>query len=195
MAQSINLIPRQEIAIQKETKLLGVSTIVSFVVLGLTSIIAIYFVIVSTSLKRNVKVLDANIESLRNDIRSMSNIEIVARNMDKKYAVLKTIFDNRYYYSKLLTELYARKPEGVYLADFNLKPGIGVDVSGRADTYLSVADFTNALVDKSFAGGDPLLKDLFTEVSLNSVNLESSDGGATFSISVKFNPDKLKEVL
>ena len=42
MSQSINLIPKQELEKQAEVKALNLSTIVSFVVLGLVSIISIY---------------------------------------------------------------------------------------------------------------------------------------------------------
>jgi len=193
MSQSINLIPRQEIAIQTETKLLSLSTIISFVLLGLISIVAIYFLVVSYNLKKQGTELDANIESLRSSIKSQSALEIVSRNLDKKYDVLSSIFKNRSYSSRLLFELYSRKPEGVSISDFSLREGGLLEISGKADIYLLVADFTNALVNENFENGDPLLKKLFTEVTINAVNLESD--GAGFSISVKFDESKLKEQL
>lgn len=195
MSQSINLIPKQELEKQAEVKALNLSTIVSFVVLGLVSIISIYLLITTTSLKNQVKTLDSSITNLRSNIKSLSSIEIIARNLDKKHKVLSSIFKDRLYYSKLLEELNARRPNGVNIVDLNLRENNRLTISGKADTYILVAEFTNALVDKSFTNGNPLLKDLFGEVVLNSVNLENKGGGVNFSINVDFKSQKLKEAL
>lgn len=195
MSQSINLIPKQELEKQAEVKALNLSTIVSFVVLGLVSIISIYLLITTTSLKNQIKTLDSSIANLRSNIKSLSSIEIIARNLDKKHKVLSSIFKDRLYYSKLLEELNARKPSGVAIVDLNLRENNRLTISGKADTYILVAEFTNALVDKSFTNGNPLLKDLFGEVVLNSVNLENKGGGVNFSINVDFKSQKLKEAL
>lgn len=195
MSQSINLIPKQELEKQAEVKALNLSTIVSFVVLGLVSIISIYLLITTTSLKNQIKTLDSSITNLRSNIKSLSSIEIIARNLDKKHKVLSSIFKDRLYYSKLLEELNARRPAGVTIVDLNLRENNRLTISGKAETYILVAEFTNALVDKSFTNGNPLLKDLFGEVVLNSVNLENKGGGVNFSINVDFKSQKLKEAL
>lgn len=195
MSQSINLIPRQELEKQAEVKVLNLSTIVSFVLLGIVSIVSIYLLINTTSLKRQISTLDSSISSLRSNIKSLSSIEIMARNLDKKNKVLSAIFKDRFYYSKLMEELNARKPQGVNIVDLNLRENNTLNISGKADNYILVAEFTNTLLDKSFSNGNLLLKDVFEEVTLNSVNLENKGGGVNFSITVEFTPQKLKEVL
>jgi len=193
MAQSINLIPKQEVEKQAETKALNLSTIISFVLLGFVSIVSIYFLITTLNIKNQIKNLDTQIASLRTNIRSLSGIEIIARNLDKKHKVLSAIFKDRVYNSRLLQEISDRKPSGVTIVDLNLREANKLNISGKADTYILVAEFTNALLDKSFSNGDPKLKDLFNEVTLNSVNLENRGGGVNFSITVDFNSGKLKE--
>jgi len=195
MSQSINLIPKQEIEKQTEVKVLNLSTIISFVLLGIVSIVSIYLLVSTTGIKRQVRTLDASITSLRSNIKSLSSIEIIARNLDKKHKVLASIFKDRSYYSKLMDELNARKPGGVNIIDLNLRENNKLNITGKADTYILVAEFTNTLLDKSFANGSPLLKDLFGEVTLNSVNLENKGGGVNFSITLEFSAQKLKEVL
>lgn len=195
MSQSINLIPRQELEKQAEVKVLNLSTIVSFVLLGIVSIVSIYLLINTTSLKRQISTLDSSISSLRSNIKSLSSIEIIARNLDKKNKVLSAIFKDRFYYSKLMEELNARKPQGVNIVDLNLRENNTLNISGKADNYILVAEFTNTLLDKSFSNGNATLKDVFGEVTLNSVNLENKGGGVNFSITVEFTPQKLKEVL
>ena len=193
MSQSINLIPRQEVEKQTETKVLNLSTILSFVLLGIVSIVSVYFLITSMNIKKQIKSLDSSIGGLRSSIKSLSSIEITARNLDKKHKVLEEIFRDRPYYSNLLQELNKRKPSGVTFIDLNLRENTQLTISGKADTYILVAEFTNTLLNKEFNNGDPLLKDLFTTVTLNSVNLENRGGGVNFSITVEFNPQKLKE--
>jgi Tfp pilus assembly protein PilN len=195
MSQSINLIPRQELEKQAEVKVLNLSTIVSFVLLGIVSIVSIYLLINTTSLKRQISTLDSSISSLRSNIKSLSSIEIMARNLDKKNKVLSAICKDRFYYSKLMEELNARKPQGVNIVDLNLRENNTLNISGKADNYILVAEFTNTLLDKSFSNGNATLKDVFGEVTLNSVNLENKGGGVNFSITVEFTPQKLKEVL
>ena len=79
--------------------------------------------------------------------------------------------------------------------DLNLRENNTLNISGKADNYILVAEFTNTLLDKSFSNGNATLKDVFGEVTLNSVNLENKGGGVNFSITVEFTPQKLKEVL
>lgn len=193
MAQSINLIPKQEVALQTEKKLISLSTVVSYIILGVVALVSIIFLIISINTKNQLRALDTDIENVRASIKSLSSIEIVARNLDKKHEVLEGILLSRPYYSKLLAELYTRKPEGVDIYDFAIRPDDTLDISGKADIYLLVADFTNKLVDENFSEGSPELKKLFTEVTLNSVNLESE--GAGYTLKIKFDANKLKESL
>ncbi|OGC38518.1 hypothetical protein A3K42_00795 [candidate division WWE3 bacterium RBG_13_37_7] len=193
MAQSINLIPQQEMQKQIETKALNVSTIVSLVVLGIVVIASIYFLVVNGGKRNQIKTLDNNIAGLRSNVSSLSSIEIVARNLDKKYKVLNSIFKDRTYYSLLMQEINSRKPDTIKLIDLISREGGKMNISGRADNYIAVADFTNKLLDGNFGGGNPQLKDLFTEVTLNSVNLENQGGGVDFSIVIQFKQERLQK--
>lgn len=191
MAQSINLIPQQEIQIQTQAKVLSTSTIVSFVFLGLTVVASLTFFLIANSLRNQVNDTNLSIESLRNSIKSKSDIEIVARNVDKKYELLSGIIKNQPYYSKLLQEIMVRKPYGVNITSLSMGADSTIDISGKATDYLLVSDFINKLTDKNFADGNQDLKALFTGVSLPSVNLENA-GGVAFSLQIKFDSSKLK---
>ncbi len=112
-AGSINLIPQEERAEQKRTKAIKASTvfaIVLFVVVGCASAYVRYSVY---KLQNQVEMHEENISQLRAEIQNMAEIEVVARNLDKKYAALQEAFDARIYYSTLLTELRNRLSSGV----------------------------------------------------------------------------------
>lgn len=191
MTQSINLVPQKEVQQQTEKRLISLSTILVGILLVIVGGIAIYFVVITQNIKKDIAVVDTSITGLRSSITQLSAIEISARNLDKKYKVLSSIFNDRVYFSLLMQEINARRPDTVVMTDFNVREATKIQISGKADTYISVADFTNRLLDKEFEDGKDSLKELFSSVTLNSVNLESKSGGVNFSITVEFNPEVL----
>jgi Tfp pilus assembly protein PilN len=193
MAQSINLIPQQEMQEQQKAKAVGVSTVVSVVVLVVAVGVSTYFLIKTNNTKKRIKELDANIERLRSTVRGLSDIEIVARNLDKKYQALDEMLKTRPYYSMLLQEMNTRRPDDIVVEDLTLREAERLNISGKGTTYISVADFTNRLMNASFEGGDPGLKKVFTKVTLNSVSLENKSGNVNFSIVAEFDPKLLSK--
>lgn len=191
MSKSINLIPQQELNIQKEKKFLNLTTIFSVILLLIFLIVSIVILNFKYNTNQKINELDKNISSLRESINTESKIEIVARNLDSKYNTLSFILNSRPYYSDLLQELYARKPDNILILDVGLRGNNIIELNGNSDVYLIVAEFTKNITSTEFSGGDENLKNLFTNVSLNSVNLESS--GAYFSLSITFNPSVLNK--
>ena len=178
---------------QQKAKAVGVSTVVSVVVLVVAVGVSTYFLIKTNNTKKRIKELDANIERLRSTVRGLSDIEIVARNLDKKYQALDEMLKTRPYYSMLLQEMNTRRPDDIVVEDLTLREAERLNISGKGTTYISVADFTNRLMNASFEGGDPGLKKVFTKVTLNSVSLENKSGNVNFSIVAEFDPKLLSK--
>jgi len=191
MAQSINLVPQEEVTEQKKSKLVRFSTVFSVILLIAVSGIGAFLIYQKNTLQAQVDALDAEVGTLRSDINSLSAIEVTARNLDQKYQVLGEMFDTRQYYSLLLEEVRTRTPDNVKVGNFNIDEA-SIDLNGEGSDYISVATFMNNLLDKNFEGGDPNLNSLFTSVSLNSVSLKGKEGGVTFVIVVSFDPAILK---
>lgn len=190
--QSINLIPQQEVAEQTKEKAVKFSTWLSIAVLVLAAGAAGYYIYQTQTLKKQVGALDGEIGALRGEITKLAPVEVNARNLDKKYATLKDIYANRSLYSLLSTEIMARKPDEVTIDSITLQKGSKVNVAGHADNYISIALFTNNLVRVDYDKGDPVLKSLFTTVTLNSVSLEKSRNVVRFSINVDLNLELLR---
>ena len=191
MAQSINLVPQEEVIEQTKSKLVRFSTVFSVILLVVISSIGAYLIYQKNTLQEQVESLDSEIGTLRADINSLSAIEINARNLDKKYNVLSELFGSRAYYSLILEELKARTPGNVKIGNFNIHD-TDIDLSGDGSDYISVATFMNNLLNKEFEGGNEDLKSLFTSVSLNAVSLKGKEGGVTFVIVVSYDPALLK---
>lgn len=191
MAQSINLVPQEEVTEQKKSKLVRFSTVFSVILLIVVSGIGAFLIYQKNTLQEQVEALDAEIGTLRSDINSLSAIEVTARNLDQKYKVLGEMLDTRQYHSLLLEEVRARTPSSVRVGNFNIDES-SIDLNGDGSDYISVATFMNNLLDHNFEGGNPSLKSLFTSVSLNSVSLKGKEGGVTFAIVVSFDPAALK---
>lgn len=192
VSSDINLIPQEEIIVQKKTKAVKASTYVVLGALVLSALVSLYLFLAAKSIKTQIAQIDVDINSLRSQISNLSQVEISARNLDKKFNILQTLFRERPRYSLLLEEIKNRNPEGLLVESMDVKSGQAT-LSGVAGDYIAIASFINNLVDKNFEGGNPPLKDVFTSVTLNSVNLEKSTNQVKFFIVVNFDEGKLKQ--
>ena len=191
MIADINLIPQTEVVEQQKTKAVKSSTIFSIIFLVLTVIAAIYCYITINGINNQISKLDTSINSYRGKIQGLSEIEISSRNLGKKYSALKGLFSQRPKYSLLLKELKVRQPPEVIVDSFDVSSG-KINVSGVSTSYISIANFVGNLLNNNFEGGNPDLKSLFTEVSLNSVSLEKASNNVKFLIVVSYDEGKLK---
>jgi len=191
MAQSINLIPHEERQEQEKEKLVKFSTIFSVLLLIIAGAVAAYYFNSKSELNKSIVSQDSEIEDSRNQIKSMADIEIVARNLFAKYKALNTIFDTKYNYSLLLEELRVRTPSTIKIDDLSIATSNTITISGSGENYLAVAQFINDLTDPEFKGGREGLKDLFSDVVLNSVNLENKTNRASYFLNVSFKLEKL----
>ncbi|MFC1700518.1 PilN domain-containing protein [Patescibacteria group bacterium] len=191
MPADINLIPQAEIKEQKKTKAIKGSTVFFIVFLLVVLAVGGYFFYITNNLKSQVSSLDGEINTLRADIVGLSDVEISARNLDKKYVVLNTLFSERLKYSLLLKELGNRKPSDLEIQSLDIKPS-SMNVSGVADNYISIANFVNSLVNNDFEDGLEGLKEVFISVSLNSVSLEGTTNKVKFFIVVEYDIGKIK---
>jgi len=191
MVGDINLIPQEEVTEQKKSKAVKTSTYISLGVLLLSVLISAYFVLAISNIKTQIVKIDADITSLRVQITKLSQVEISARNLDRKFNILLTLFKERPKYSLLLEEIKSRNPEELTIESLDVKTN-QTTVSGIAGNYIAIASFINNLVSKNFEGGNPKLKDVFTSVTLNSVSLEKATNQVKFFIVVNFDEAKLR---
>ena len=193
MPESINLVPTHEKSQQQKEKLVKAGTIVSIILLVLTIGIAGYYFYSISRIKETSKTLDSDIEALRSDIKKLSDIEISGRNLYTKFLTLKLVFENRTSYSLLLDELQKRVPADVSIDSLtSAQPG-ELSISGNASNYLSIAKFINTLTDAKFSSAGKDLEKLFTDVKLNSVNLDLQTNSAKFFIVVSYNGKILRK--
>lgn len=183
MPETINLIPQEERIQQTKTKVVKVSTIISVVLLVIVAGVGGFFYYRVYTLRNELKELDAGVANLRSQISSLSEIEIEARNLYKKSQVLEKLFNERIYYSTLLTEFAESTPEQITVNSLGMGKDTSLSVSGRADTYNAVQEFTNQLLGN----------EVFTSVELNSVGLDTKDDRITFFIVVNYDEDLLHE--
>ncbi len=187
----INLIPQAEVQKQEEVRVTKFSTIITIFILFVTVGVTGYFLYTFSQLDTQNKGLSEQVTNLYAKINSQAKVEINARNLDKKYNSLTSIMDSRSYYSMLLTETKARKPDNLEIQGMDVKGGMAT-VTGKADTYIAISSFINNLLDKKFTTGNPKLQNLFTSVALNSVELASEDGRVKFLIVVNFDTTLLR---
>jgi len=189
--ENINLIPQEEVQYQVKKKAVRSGTIFFLVLTIVAFGISAYLYRESANISAQLEDTDNQIESQRTKIKAMSSTEVLLRNLDKKYNSIISVISSRLHYSRLLSELKARQPEGVITETVDVKDGT-VNYTGNADNYILIANFINSLLNKEFTGGDPLLKELFTEVKLNSVTLDQNKNTVRFFIIINYDSSKLK---
>ena len=191
MLNDINLIPQTEVIEQKKSKVLASSSVFSVLLLLIALGVSAYFFTTLSKVNSEIKKTDSEIESLRSKIKSMSEVEIAARNLDKRYTALKNLFTGRSKYSLLLRELEARKPSDVSIQNSDIRPG-QICISGTSGSYISLKSFMDNLLNKEFLDGNAELKDLFTTLSLNSVSLDKSNNSVKFFIVLTYQDGRLQ---
>ena len=193
MLNDINLIPQTEVVEQRKTKALKSGTVSSVIFLIIAVGVSVFFFVKMSDLNSKIKQTDTDIEALRDKVKTMASLEVSARNLDKKYSALNTLFSTRSKYSLLLKELEARRPSDVSINNFDVKPG-QISISGVSQSYISVSTYVNNFLDKDFAGGNPDLKDIFIDVSLNSVSLDKGSNTVKFFIVVSYQDGRLQGI-
>ncbi len=198
MSQSINLIPQEEQKEQQKTQIVRLSTVLSIVLLVLVGAVAGYYFYVSNSMASRSAAETATTEALRGEIKKLASIEIVARNLDKKYTTLRDIFKMREKYSLVLKDLQVRTPETILVTDLSLAKDQTLAVSGDGDDYLAVSDFATYLTGANVAQSTQAEKypelektKTFKEVSLNSVSLDAQKKNVKFFLVISY----IKEAL
>lgn len=196
MAQSINLIPKEEQVQQQKQKVVKLSSVFAVFILLVVIGISGYYVNKQSKLTGQLNRYNAQIEDLRTQIASAKDIEVSARTLDARYKLLKGVYNDRILYSDLLIEIRKRIPTGVSLESFSLSSGVEsnlnmISLSGNATDYNAVARFIETLSDKEYRDANEKYKELFTDVSLNSVTLDSAGSQVKFFLVVTYDPTLL----
>lgn len=186
MAQSINLIPQEELREQVQVQVVKASTIVMIVLLVVVAGISGYLFYTTTKLEEEIAAHEQASEGLRTQIQSLADIEIVTRNLDKKYRALSSIFSEKVYYSILADELRKRAPGYVTIADFSMR-GAELSLSGEGSNYIAISEFLSNLTEPTEAIVTPGLEELFFNVTLNSVTLDSRSSNVKYFITAEFD--------
>lgn len=185
MGQSINLIPQTEVKEQTKSKVVKMSTVLSILLLIVASAGSFYLFYEVQQLKEENTSIEGDIENLRKNIQDLSSIEITTRNLDKKHRSLKDMFASRLYYSDMLLELRLRTPAGINLRSFSLRGDDEINLSGKANDYVTVSRFTSNLLEAAAEGSD--IRNPFSSVTLNAVSLDSQDNTVNFAVTVGYN--------
>ena len=183
MQETINLIPREERVEQRKTKVVKFSTVLSIMLFVIVGGAGGYFFYNVQGLKGQIEGLDKEIKTFRQDINNSADIEIIARNLFKKSNILKSVFEKRVYYSKLLEEFEVSIPEEVNIDTFSMGREKAINLTGGANDYNSVQSFMNKLLERP----------VFTQVELNSVGLDNRKTNVNYQIVVSYDEALLNE--
>lgn len=194
MSQSINLIPQEEQQEQRKVKVVKMSSVVAILLLLLVIGISGYYWFQKNNIQNQIDAADSRIARSRTDIASLSEIEVVARELDAKYKILNSFFNSKRRYSILLDELNKRVPLGNVTVDTFAITGAEkqtLNLSGAGLDYISIAKFIDTLSDTEYSQAGLGLEDIFYNVTLNSVTLDNRGASVNYFIVTDFRTQLL----
>ncbi len=110
---------------------------------------------------------------------SLLEIEITARDLEKRVLALQSILDDKIRFSGLLTSLSRSVPADVSITEMTVPSEETLSISGTSRSYSSLASFLLNLKDSS----PPQVA--FEAVELRSVSLDQQTGEARFDLNLK----------
>lgn len=189
MPETINLIPFEERYEQTKVKVVKSSAVLSVILFILAAGISAYYYYQAAALKVKIQDKEAEIGNLRSKIQELASVEINARNLDKKYNALSTIFVDRPYYSLLLDKFRENTPASIYIQNLNYRGETStLTIDGLTDEFILLSDFSDQLLAAKI--GD---KQVFTNVEIRSVNSSQRFNKIEFNLVVTFNQEALKK--
>ncbi len=192
MAEFINLIPDQEVVVQKREKAVKTTSILAIIILLIALGITGYLFYTHDQFSKELQVAEAKIDASRQQIASLTSTEITARNLYKKFTSLQDIYSKRTRYSIVLDEFNKRTSAGIQIEDFAIDSTGKISITGSGDNYLLVAKFMKDLTDTDFPTATQGYSALFKTVTLNTVNLSNAENRASFSLLVDYDVELIK---
>jgi Tfp pilus assembly protein PilN len=186
----INLVPDYEKFEQKQGKLVKSSTYFTLLMLIVVSGVAGYFYYQAFNLQSAISVEDVAIEDLRNDISDLSEVEVNARNLEKKLNAITTVLDSRIAHSEVIKEVYGRKPQNVVIESFTVTEDSRISITGEAFSYDDVSDFV-ATLNEVRNENLVTIPNLFIDIQLPTVSKSSQSGSINYLIQASFDPGAL----
>ena len=193
--QNLDLIPQEEKSLRTKERAGRASFKITTILFVLTLIFSLGVYLYVASLDSSISQTQASVDDKKRKINDKAELEILARNLDSKYKILSELFGTRFYYSVLLDELSDRLPTTVSINSVDTSTPDTVSLTGEATDYISLAKFLNSLADPSLSSTSANTKEenLFTEVLINSVNLDPINSKARFNFTLSVGTELLKK--
>jgi len=179
MPEGISLLPR-EVEQKKEQEQRGQQLRKgALIFLAASLLICIGIFIYSSILKSEASNLAQSIAAEETILASLSEMEITARDLEKRVQALQSILDDKIRFSGLLTSLARAVPADVFIVEMTIPSEEMLSVSGSSRSYSSLASFLLNLKDSR----SPQV--VFEAVELQSVSLDQQTGEARFDLNLR----------
>lgn len=193
MAQSVNLIPREERLEQSRKRLIKVSSLVAVFLALAVSGLSVFVGLRNNKLRTQIQEVDTQIAKSRQDIKNLKDLEINARVLDTQYKLLTQFFATRKNYSYLLVELKKRVPAPVAIGSVSLSGDAKdqLNLTGTAQDYLPIATLLATLTNRDFLLAEDKLKQLFISAAIRTVSYNADKSNVEYFIVADFAPGLL----
>lgn len=175
MPEDISLLPREVEEKQKQEARGELLRKVSLAFLSISLLFSLSVFVYFLSLKSQLSGLDKSIVSEKSKIGSLSKIENDSHDLEVRVKALRSVFEERAYFSELLQTLSKAVPADVSVTEMTVPSAEAASISGASRSYFSLASFLLNLKETG----------LFGAVTLRSVSLDDQTGDVSFDLTLE----------
>ena len=146
--------------------------------LAVSLLLALGVFVYSLTLNSRLSNLEQDIAGEMSKISSLSEIELDAKDLERRVEGLAKILEEKLYFSDLLSALAEAVPGDVAIAEVTAPSEEAVSISGTSRSYVSLKQFLLNLKETDSASVD------FKAVGLRSVSLDQQTGGYNFELTL-----------
>lgn len=183
MPQDINLIPKE--VVKERTAQSAQSSFVLFCLflIVISIILSVVAGVLATNSSASLTAIKSEVNQKENKIKTLNEIEKVASNLQQRLTFIKSVFDSKILYSKIITELEQKLIAGIAVTNVDITPEYVISIKGISSSTTVLQNYI-----KNISSENSLFLDLkIMEVSIN-------EGKGTVDFKVDATIDK-KQVL
>lgn len=163
MPQDINLIPKE---ILKERSVQSAQN--SFVLFSLSLIVVSIILsviagVLATNSSASLTSIKSEVNQKENKIKTLNEVEKLASNLQQRLAFIKSVFDSKTLYSKIITEIEQKNITGIAVTNVDVTPEYTISIKGISSSTSVLQNYI-----KNISSENSLFLDLkIMEVSIN----------------------------
>lgn len=195
---NVDLTPQSEIRQRKTRLMVSGTTKLAAGFLAIILIGTFYVFFKSFNYQKSIKDSDEKIVQVQAEVDSLNDVATLANLSYNKFSVLKEYLSSQLYFSHLVSEMFARKPEKVIIQSISFsEEAADFNISGVSADYYSITNFVKTLASKEYYSSASAelnrSTSVFDSVELSNLSFDAKASEINFKIVAFYNREVLRK--